>query len=202
MEARVLRPAIHRVHAPVGGPRRSRSQRAGAGPFPVVGRLLSPADAAPARAGPPGSGGDPGGHGPWARDGRGPCARPRPRAGAGALAWKAMRLSALQPERAREPLDAMRAAVLGRRSLEGAAQALTSALYAWFAESVVLARVFATVPFGELPPANQAFVRSVAETRGADHRLREATLVLSLIGTAGVKPAWNDRRRSQGHAGI
>lgn len=113
-----------------------------------------------------------------------------------------MRLSSLQPERAREPLDAIRAAVAGRPSLEEAAQGLTSALYAWFAESIVLARVFATVPFGELPSDNQAFVRSMAERKEAGHRLRDPTLVLSLIATAGVKPAWNQRRLSQDHAGI
>ena len=26
--------------------------------------------------------------------------------------------------------------------------------------------------------------------------------MLSLLGTSGVKPAWNDRRQSQGHVGI
>jgi hypothetical protein len=62
-------------------------------------------------------------------------------------------------------------------------------------------RVFATVPFDRLPAFNrEAVVRLVgpAAARG----LAGGVPVLSLVGTRGRRPGWNDRRRSEGHVGI
>ncbi|MFQ6024160.1 MAG: hypothetical protein ACE5NW_15690 [Acidiferrobacterales bacterium] len=81
--------------------------------------------------------------------------------------------------------------------LEAAAQELATAIHAQFKESVVLARVFFTVDFDDLPASNQDFVRNLA---GAD--LDGATPVLSLVGTHGEEADWNDRRKSKGHVGI
>ncbi len=44
------------------------------------------------------------------------------------------------------------------------AQALANALHTQFQESVVLARVYFTVPFGALPGANKTFVKNLAES--------------------------------------
>jgi len=88
------------------------------------------------------------------------------------------------------------------RCLEEATQALAATLHTHFAESVVLARVFLTVPFLSLPPANEAFVRELAQSAGAAADLKATTPVLSLIGTRGQEADWNDRRKSKGHAGI
>ena len=88
------------------------------------------------------------------------------------------------------------------RCLEGAAQALATALYLTFQDSVVLARVFVTVSFGELPAATAKFVRSLAGSAEARSALNATTPVLSLIGTHGEEEEWNDRRKSKGHAGI
>jgi hypothetical protein len=82
--------------------------------------------------------------------------------------------------------------------LEEGAQALASGFFDTFNESIVLARVFATVPFGELPATNRAFVAELAGSA----ELKPTTPVLSLIGTRGLEPDWNDRRRSKGHVGI
>ncbi len=87
-------------------------------------------------------------------------------------------------------------------SLEEAAQELAAALHNQFDESVVLARVYATVPVTELPDANQTFVRELAASAGAAANLRPTTPVLSLIGSHGQEAAWCDRRNSQGHVGI
>ena len=86
--------------------------------------------------------------------------------------------------------------------LEKAAQELATALHTQFDESVVIARVFVTVPFGSLPEANQNFVRKLAESAGAASDLKSGTPVLSLIGTHGQEDDWNDRRNSKGHVGI
>lgn len=86
--------------------------------------------------------------------------------------------------------------------LEEAAQELASALHTKFDESVVIARVFLTVPFTALPRTNEAFVRKLAESAGAAAVLKPTTPVLSLIGTHGQEADWNDRRNSKGHMGI
>jgi hypothetical protein len=59
--------------------------------------------------------------------------------------------------------------------------------------------VFLVVPLGQLPPRDATFARALA---GNDPRLTEQTLVLSLLGTHGRKPEWNDRARSAGHLAI
>jgi GAF domain-containing protein len=85
-------------------------------------------------------------------------------------------------------------------SLEAAAQEYTRLVYEALHESIVLLRVFATVPARDLPAANRAFAEALAESAG--QQLHGDTLVLSLLGTMGVEPAWCDRRRSTGHVGI
>lgn len=93
-------------------------------------------------------------------------------------------------------------AIHGASTLDVAAQRYTRIVYEALGESIVLIRLFATVPFGELPASNQAFVRSLAESAGAAASIRKDTLVLSLLGTMGVEPAWCDRRTSSSHVGI
>jgi len=85
---------------------------------------------------------------------------------------------------------------------EQAAQEFSTALHSQFTESVVLARVFLSVPFGALPDANKEFVRNLAQSAGGASDLRDSTPVLSLLGTAGEEASWNDRRQSKGHIGI
>ena len=86
--------------------------------------------------------------------------------------------------------------------LEGAAQTLVNELYAHWKESIVLARMFVTVPYGKLPEENMYFVRSMAESADAAEQLKADTPVLSLIGTHGRETDWNDRHNSKGHKGI
>lgn len=85
-------------------------------------------------------------------------------------------------------------------SLEAAAQEYTRRIYEALHESIVLLRVFATVPVRALPAANLAFVEGLVESAG--QQLHDDTLVLSLLGSMGVEPAWCDRRRSTSHVGI
>jgi hypothetical protein len=92
--------------------------------------------------------------------------------------------------------------VTGFNSCEELAKKYASIFYTRFSESIVLARIFATVPFGKLPDANKRFVTSLALTAGVTEFIKDHTPVLSLIGTAGANPNWNDRRRSVGHMGI
>ncbi len=90
----------------------------------------------------------------------------------------------------------------GSAALEEAAQRYVSVLYESLSESIVLARLFATIPFGKLPGPNREFVVNLAQSAGIAELMKEETLVLSLMGTRGRKPEWNDRRMSRGHVGI
>jgi hypothetical protein len=90
----------------------------------------------------------------------------------------------------------------GAKAIEEAAQLAVGAVFEQYRESVVLARLYATVPLQELPATNRDFVTRLAQSKGRAAELREKTPVLSLMGTRGVEPAWNDRARSAGHVGI
>lgn len=86
--------------------------------------------------------------------------------------------------------------------LEEASQKFIDIIYEEFEESVVLSRVFVTVPFENLPSPNQAFVTKLAHATRVSHLIDDRTLVLSLLGTRGKVADWNDRRKSKGHIGI
>jgi len=88
------------------------------------------------------------------------------------------------------------------KNLSDAAQALTSAIYNQFTDSVVLARLFVTVPLEGLPPTNKQFVQTLAKSAGADTALKDTTPVLSLLGTSGQETDWNSASKSKGHLGI
>lgn len=112
-----------------------------------------------------------------------------------------MRLSDVTPADVGELLQ-QAAGIRGHAAAEGAAQKFTEILYKRFEESVVLTRLFATVPMERLPFANQYFVNNLASSAGISELVHEETMVLSLLGTSGKLPEWNDRRGSKGHVGI
>ncbi len=98
--------------------------------------------------------------------------------------------------------DKLTGQLTGCTALEDAAQEYMSILYEALSESIILARLFATIPFEELPEQNKEFVRDLAQSTGISELIKERTLVLSLLGSKGAKPEWNDRRNSKGHIGI
>lgn len=66
----------------------------------------------------------------------------------------------------------------------------------------MLARLFVTVPLGDLPPTNKQFVQNLAKSAGADTGLKDTTPVLSLLGTSEQETDWNSPSKSKGHLGI
>jgi hypothetical protein len=113
-----------------------------------------------------------------------------------------VKLSTAFPSQLRDLVKDVRVRIEGRRSLAAAAQGLADAVYSALEESLVLTRVFATVPYGLLPAAPQAFVRRVMRDRRVESLLSPGLPVLALLGTRGVKAEWNDRAASRGHLGI
>ena len=113
-----------------------------------------------------------------------------------------MKLSSASPDQIRDHVRHVRSRVEDRRSLAAAAQALADTVFSAFEESLALVRVFAVVPFGELPGANQGFVRALMRERHIERMLAPAMPVLTLMGTRGVLPEWSDRALSRGHVGI
>jgi hypothetical protein len=101
--------------------------------------------------------------------------------------------------------DTVRSALGECTCLEQAARRLVDCLFDTFSESIVLVRFFAALPYSRLPQEDRVFVSELARGKGAEagqEPLEEDTLVLSLLGTRGALPDWNDRLRSRGHRGI
>lgn len=86
--------------------------------------------------------------------------------------------------------------------LELVAQSVVDEAYRRFQSSLVMCRAYVTVSLGALPKANADWVRDLVEAKGVSAELTERTPVISLVGSAGRLPEWNDRRRSAGHKGI
>lgn len=86
--------------------------------------------------------------------------------------------------------------------LADAAQQYMSCLYEKMEESIVLARLFATIPYRMLPDINKEFVMALAHSKGVGNQVGDDSLILSLLGSRGANPQWNDRRGSEGHVGI
>jgi hypothetical protein len=87
-------------------------------------------------------------------------------------------------------------------SLESAAQKYMSILFDKLDSSVVLSRLFATVPYKDLPSEKQEKVYSIVKKNNLLSKLNDDTLVLTLLGTAGVEKNWLDVELSENHIGI
>ncbi|MBI5207568.1 MAG: hypothetical protein HY934_07225 [Candidatus Firestonebacteria bacterium] len=99
-------------------------------------------------------------------------------------------------------LDRLRTELNNCSCVEHTAQKFVETVYNEFKESIVLLRVFISIPYAKLPPFNQKFVINLANKIGVNLELKDNTPVLSLIGTHGENSEWNDRRNSKGHIGI
>ncbi|MEO7096156.1 MAG: hypothetical protein ABI175_23040, partial [Polyangiales bacterium] len=86
-------------------------------------------------------------------------------------------------------------------TVAAAAQSFTESLQTTFS-SVVLARVFGVIPLRRLPEAERAWAERFAVLAARPVPLDPATPVLTLLGTAGVLPAWTKRTASIGHLAI
>ncbi len=98
--------------------------------------------------------------------------------------------------------DRLRPRLRAATTLEGAAREAIQAIYTEFSSSVVLARMFVTLPFGKLPEDLRRAAWEIVEAQGLHASVRDHTPVLTLLSTCGKNEDWRDRRRSRGHAAI
>jgi hypothetical protein len=108
----------------------------------------------------------------------------------------------LETKNAELTLTKLRAEARKGRSLQECCQALMEHFQAAFADSIILARTYATIPYELLPAPDRDFVKATVDRQGAGDLLEEKTPVLSLMGTAGVLPQWRRRYDSRGHLAI
>lgn len=113
-----------------------------------------------------------------------------------------MKLSQATPAIVRETWNQASSFASERPYMADVLTGAIAALYATFADSLVLARAFLTVPYHLLPPRQQESARDVASSVCLESLLGPHTPVLSLLGTRGELPAWNDPKASRGHVGI
>ncbi len=81
---------------------------------------------------------------------------------------------------------------------EDLAQAFVTVIYEYFRSSIVLLRLFSTVPYQALLTEDQHLVNRKREASGISHPFNEQTPVLTLLGTRGQNTDWNERYKSNG----
>lgn len=86
--------------------------------------------------------------------------------------------------------------------LEQVTQRCSEAFYEAFQESIVLVRMFITLPYGQLPAEERVFADGVAQKKNVQGAVPSDSLALTLLGTRGTNPAWSDRRVSQSYRAI
>ncbi len=87
-------------------------------------------------------------------------------------------------------------------SFQQASQKFVDILYEELSSSAVLFRVFATLDFERLPDNERDFVLDLARTREFLSEVQAKTPVVTLLGSRGKRPQWNDRLRSERHLAI
>lgn len=81
---------------------------------------------------------------------------------------------------------------------EELAQAFIDIIYEYFQKSLVLLRLFSSVPYSALSTEDRQLVDKKANDSGTAHLYNDRTPILTLLGTRGQKSDWNVRPKSQG----
>lgn len=85
----------------------------------------------------------------------------------------------------------------GCSSAQEAAQRFVETVYGRFADSLVLLRLFITIPYDALPEEDRQFVDNRGVATGTSHLINAATPIFTLLGTRGKRGEWNERRSSE-----
>jgi hypothetical protein len=93
--------------------------------------------------------------------------------------------------------DTIRAIPHDARTMEDAARRVADFFWGELSGDLALVRVYKTHPYGLLPADLQEFAAHLSGGAPAPD-----VRCLTLLGTRGLEPAWNDRRDSEGHKAI
>lgn len=96
-----------------------------------------------------------------------------------------------------EEMQAGMGEIAGCSCVREAAQGFVDMIYERFSDSLVLLRLFMTLPYAELPEEDQLFVDGRGRATNTSHLIHGGTPIFTLLGTMGKRPEWNDRRNSQ-----
>jgi hypothetical protein len=88
----------------------------------------------------------------------------------------------------------------GGSTLDDVSRTFATAFFRQLRESLVLVRTFVTLEYKDLPVRTRAFADGLAES--AHLILGPRSVILTLLGSAGVLEAWNDPSLSRRHAAI
>ena len=86
--------------------------------------------------------------------------------------------------------------------VEDVACAVVDQLYEEFSDSLVLARLFLSVPFQSLPDRQRQSASEMARSAQLESLLTPTTPVHSLLASRGAVLEWNDVAKSRGHVAI
>jgi hypothetical protein len=113
-----------------------------------------------------------------------------------------LHLSRSTPHDLLDVQDRLRSYLQATATLEAAAAACVRSLHGEFSESIVLARLFVSLPFASLCEPLRRKAWDVVEAQSLHGFVTDRTPVLTLLGTYGREPAWCDRHASAHHAAI
>lgn len=111
-------------------------------------------------------------------------------------------LNTVSPDTVRELWARCKEPIAAAGFLEEVAQILVDEMDQQFRDSLVLTRVFLTVPFQELPDDRKRRARDLAASTRCESLLGPHTPVLSLLATRGRVAEWNDVRSSALHLAL
>jgi hypothetical protein len=107
------------------------------------------------------------------------------------------KLSEVTPSDFAPLLDSTRK-LSGFNSVEEIAQSFVDIVFEQFLDSLVLLRLFCSLPYSALLAQDQQLVDKKANDSGTRLLYKDSTPVLTLLGTRGQRPEWNQRSKSQG----
>jgi hypothetical protein len=113
-----------------------------------------------------------------------------------------MKLSQATPVAVGDVWTARAVSLSARPYVAEVATTVVDGLYERFAESLVMARAFLTVPYQILPERQRQFATNLARSVRLENLLGPNTPIHSLLATRGCVAEWNNPLQSRGHVAI
>lgn len=113
-----------------------------------------------------------------------------------------MKVSDISKEVLKRVINPIEIKIKGVNTYSDASQIFCDDIYKEFEESIVLVRVFLSIPYNLLPEKKQDFVKNLLGSGENRSLLKNETKMLTLMGTYGENKEWNSAHLSRGHIAI